>query len=79
MDNVNVGLTLRSRFGLLSEGDLAEMLTMKVQTLQAWRAKRKGPDFVKLGKSVFYRADDIQEWIKSNLVITDRSVAVEII
>jgi len=79
MDNVNTGMELRARFGLLAESDLAEMLAMRVQTLQAWRAKRRGPDFVKLGKSVFYRADDVKEWINSSIVITDRSVAVEIV
>lgn len=58
----------REIFDLLSEDDLAVTLGVTVQTLATWRSERQGPDYVKLGKSVFYRVDDIVEWIDRNII-----------
>ena len=58
--------------GLLSEDELAELISVKTQTLQAWRSQKTGPDFVKLGKAVFYRKSDVEEWIAANVVATNR-------
>jgi predicted DNA-binding transcriptional regulator AlpA len=61
--------------GLLSEEELAMLLDVKTQTLQTWRVQKTGPDFVKLGKSVFYRKSDVEEWIAANVVATRRVMA----
>lgn len=58
----------REIFDLLSEDDLAVTLGVTVQTLATWRSERQGPDYVKLGKTVFYRVDDIVEWIDRNII-----------
>jgi len=58
--------------GLLSEDELATLIDVKSQTLQTWRVQKTGPDFVKLGKSVFYRKSDVEEWIAANVVATNR-------
>ncbi|HXQ53140.1 MAG TPA: helix-turn-helix domain-containing protein [Stellaceae bacterium] len=42
---------------------------VSVGTLRNWRAQRVGPPFVKIGKSVLYPAQDLDEWDKKNLVI----------
>lgn len=61
--------------GLMSEEELAVLLDVKPQTLQTWRVQKTGPDFVKLGKAVFYRRADVEAWIASNVVVTKRANA----
>ena len=67
------GRDIRVNLGLLSEDDLCVMLGVRLQTLQTWRSNKVGPDYVKLGKSVFYRADDVREWAALNVVATRRA------
>lgn len=50
------------------------MLDVRVATLQDWRQRRVGPDYVKLGKSTFYRQKDVEEWVAANVVVTARTV-----
>ncbi len=64
--------TLRSVLDIFTEDELAEILDVKTQTLAAWRADSKGPDYVKLGKSIFYRKQDVLDWINANVVLTRR-------
>jgi predicted DNA-binding transcriptional regulator AlpA len=59
---------LRTRLGLITEEELAEMLDNKVETIRAWRSEKFGPKWTKLGKSVFYRAQDVTDWINANVV-----------
>lgn len=61
--------------GLLSEDELAALLDVKAQTLQSWRVQKTGPDFVKLGKAVFYRKTDVEDWIAANVVPTNRKMS----
>jgi predicted DNA-binding transcriptional regulator AlpA len=58
--------------GLISENELASLLDVKPQTLQTWRMQKTGPDFVKLGKNVFYRKLDVETWVEANVVPTRR-------
>ena len=73
MDEDNKKTGLRMMVGLLSEDELAVMIDVKPQTLQTWRVQKTGPDFVKLGKAVFYRRSDVEAWIASNVVVTKRA------
>ncbi|WP_061229617.1 helix-turn-helix transcriptional regulator [Dietzia cinnamea] len=52
---------------LLSPKEFAEMRGVTVQALAAERHKGTGPKFVKLGSRVFYRPEDIDAWINSNI------------
>lgn len=65
--------TLRSTIELFNEEELSEILEVKPQTLASWRAEDRGPDYVKLGKSVFYRRQDVLDWINANVVLTRRA------
>jgi hypothetical protein len=47
---------------------LASVLGVAEQTLAGWRCNKLGPDFVKLGKGVFYRREDIKAWIAQSVV-----------
>lgn len=42
---------------------------ISVGTLRNWRAQRLGPPFMKIGKSVLYPVEGLDEWDKRNLVI----------
>lgn len=49
------------------------MLNVTEETLREWRRLKTGPDFVKAGKSVCYREDDVKQWLEMNVVPTLRS------
>ena len=42
---------------------------VSVGTLRNWRAQRVGPPFIKIGKSVLYPVQGLDEWDKKNLVM----------
>jgi predicted DNA-binding transcriptional regulator AlpA len=64
---------LRDAFELLSPTDLAALIGVDERTLTVWRAQCRGPDFVKLGRAVFYRRADVNAWIELNVSPTDRA------
>jgi predicted DNA-binding transcriptional regulator AlpA len=64
---------LRGRLGLLLEAELAVTLGVRIETLRVWRTRKIGPNFVKLGKAVFYRLADIETWVANQVVITKKS------
>jgi hypothetical protein len=41
---------------------------ISVRTLRNWRAQRVGPPYIKIGKSVLYPLQGLEEWDKKNLV-----------
>lgn len=65
--------SLRDSFGLLSPADLAGLIGIDERTLAMWRARGCGPDYTKLGRNVFYRRHEVQEWIALNVMPTDRT------
>jgi hypothetical protein len=69
------GDTLRATFGVLTPGDLATLTGKDERTLAVWRGRNCGPDYVKLGRAVFYRREDVQAWIALNVMPADRAVA----
>ncbi len=50
---------------LLKTQDVAEMLGVSPITLAIWRTKERGPAFVRLGRKVGYRQEDIETWLAS--------------
>lgn len=54
---------------LLDEVATAEILQVKIGTLQVWRSTRRYPlPFVKIGRNVRYRRTDIDAFIQSRMV-----------
>ena len=43
--------------------DAARFLTLKKQRLARLRFEGSGPAFVKVGRSVLYRRDDLEAWL----------------
>lgn len=48
---------------LLTPAEVAERLRVSTRTLEFWRHQGRGPAFVRLGKRVRYRADDVEGFI----------------
>lgn len=53
---------------LLTEVQAADLLRLSIRTLQAWRARRFGPRFVRAGRAIRYRRIDIVEWVEAQTV-----------
>lgn len=47
----------------LNEEQTSEALDVKVATLRNWRSQDKGPDYLKIGRSVKYPIDGIHTFI----------------
>lgn len=59
---------------LLEPSEVAQFLGIAEQTLALWRSEKRGPDYVKLGKAVFYRQADVTAWIAASVVKCGRPV-----
>lgn len=53
---------------LLNADEAAKLLRQKPQTLAAWRCEKRGPAYVKVGRSVFYQRSAISAWLTSQIV-----------
>lgn len=49
----------------LTADQVAQMTGFSTKSLEAYRAKRQGPPFLKVGNSVRYRADDVRAWVEA--------------
>ncbi|MEO7859217.1 MAG: helix-turn-helix domain-containing protein [Nitrospirales bacterium] len=56
------------RSHLLAESAVADQLACETKTLQAWRCRGGGPAFVKVGRLVRYRPEDVLAYIESRRV-----------
>lgn len=54
---------------LLNERETAARLGLSVKTLQLWRSQRKGPTYVKVGKAVRYRPEDVERFVMESRVV----------
>jgi hypothetical protein len=50
----------------LAEVEAAARLGLKVTTLRAWRHRRRGPAFVRLGRAIRYLERDIDAFLNAN-------------
>ena len=50
---------------LLSAEEVSEYLDVPKGTLANWRYLGRGPAFVRLGRHIRYRADDLAGWIEA--------------
>jgi predicted DNA-binding transcriptional regulator AlpA len=55
---------------ILSNNEAADFLGVSPTTLPRWRWANQGPRFVRLGRIVKYRREDLQAFIDGNLVET---------
>jgi hypothetical protein len=52
------------------EHETEQWLRVKVKTLQTWRALKKGPRFVRIGRRIFYPTAELERFIAENTVET---------
>lgn len=53
---------------LLSTFEAADYLNVPRQTLAVWRHHRTGPVYVRVGRHVMYRRNDLDAWIDAQAV-----------
>jgi hypothetical protein len=53
---------------LIDAVEAAKLLRQRPQTLAAWRSEKRGPEYVKIGRSIFYRRASIGEFIAASIV-----------
>ena len=55
---------------LFNNKKAAEFLGLAPETLIRWRWANQGPRYLKIGKNVRYRFDDLQAWLDGRVVGT---------
>ncbi|MBB1046950.1 helix-turn-helix domain-containing protein [Dietzia cercidiphylli] len=55
---------------MLAPPVVAEHLDVSVQRLAEWRHKDIGPNYVKVGRLIRYRAEDVATWLDAQTVQT---------
>jgi predicted DNA-binding transcriptional regulator AlpA len=58
----------RDTESLLAEIYAADLLGLSSRTLQSWRSKNEGPPYVRVGRAVRYRRQDLLNWVGQNTV-----------
>lgn len=59
--------TAQQRTGLAKATEVAEYLNTSPSQLGRLRFEGQGPDYVKLGRSVRYRWEDVHRWVEANV------------
>lgn len=52
----------------LSEPEFAEAVGRCERTVQRWRALGEGPPFTRVGREIYYHANDIRDWLRRRRV-----------
>lgn len=60
---------------LISEAEFARQRGVTLLTVQRERRRRKGPNFIKLGRVYFYREAAIADWLQSIEVKAAKNIA----
>ena len=58
---------------LITSKEAALYLGCEYTTMEVWRARRRGPPYVKVGRLVRYRRQDLDRWLKERVQNGDRS------
>ncbi len=53
---------------LLNEKQVAQLLCCTTSALRRWRREGRGPRFVKIGRLVRYRQEDVEDFVNQNTV-----------
>lgn len=55
----------------LTPEELSKELHVNYATLLRWRKELRGPRFLKVGRKVWYRREDVDAWLASQIVDTE--------
>jgi hypothetical protein len=60
--------------GMLNQEEAARFLKVQPRTLESWRQRRIGPRFIRYSmRCVRYRTQDLQAWLDSQSIDTEKS------
>lgn len=54
----------------LTPQQVAQVYGFPVQTLANWRWLGEGPSYIKIGKKIFYRIEDMDRYLNDHLITT---------
>jgi excisionase family DNA binding protein len=54
---------IESFHGLLTVDELAAYLKVPVATIYAWRHRSVGPEGIRVGRYIRFRAEDVETWL----------------
>jgi predicted DNA-binding transcriptional regulator AlpA len=57
---------------LMDTAEAAVYLRLATQTLAKWRSQGRGPSFVRLGGSVFYRLSELDQFIEAGVTAPEK-------
>lgn len=60
---------------IFNEVTLSKKIGVPKSTLTHWRMEGRGPKFFKVGKSVYYRGQDIKDWANSQKTLKSTAEA----
>jgi hypothetical protein len=52
-----------------TQEEAATIIGVKPTTLAMWRHKGRGPRYLKIGRSCFYRESDIEAWLDAQAIV----------
>lgn len=52
---------------LLPQAQLSQFLNVSVRTLERWRVEGTGPTYIKAGRRVLYRREDVEVWLSGHI------------
>lgn len=55
--------------GMLSEIEAAEYLGLKIGSLRTARCRDRGPAYIKLGRRILYRPDDLRAYVEARRIV----------
>ncbi len=55
----------------ITESEVAKILSMSVQSLRNWRCQRKGPPYLKIGRSVRYPVEDLNRYLQQKKIVPE--------
>ncbi len=67
---------LAEKMGYLTEDQVASLARVKVSTVDDWRRRGKGPDYIPFGSAYFYEIQDVLDYIKSLKKIRSREAII---
>jgi hypothetical protein len=56
----------------VDETGAAEVIGCAPRTLANWRSQRRGPRFIRVGRLIRYRIEDLQEYLNAGIVEADQ-------
>jgi hypothetical protein len=64
----------RQQLGLISPIMLSKILGVHQDTLKSWRSDGRGPNYLKIGKRVWYNYEHVQDWLPTCKVRSEEKV-----